>query len=160
MSSSGSFKHRKHRAGRSRQTKSGAEANRNRSIFDNCRRSPIKSTNCGLSHFHPNSPDLRQGQDVDGLLIGIAFGVLSGVVVGAVAGITVLACKHPKSYEELYGALLIILLGALAGSTFWDLSHGAGYSRFVVIAVIIYFSFLRALPVILARDKPVKEGDD
>jgi hypothetical protein len=24
----------------------------------------------------------------------------------------------------------------------------------------IYFSFLRALPVIVARDKPVKEGDD
>jgi hypothetical protein len=76
------------------------------------------------------------------------------------AGITVLACKHPKSYEKFYGALLIISLGALAGGTFWDLSHGAGYSRFVVIAVIIYFSFLRALPVILARDKSVKEGDD
>jgi hypothetical protein len=96
---------------------------------------------------------------VDGLLIGIAVGVLSGVVVGVVAGITVMACKHPK-YEKLYGALLIILLGALAGGTFWDLRNGVGYSRFVVIAVIIYFSFLRALPLFLARDKRVKEGDD
>jgi hypothetical protein len=33
-----------------------------------------------------------------------------------------------------------------------------GSARFT--QVIIYFSFLRALPVILARDKPVKEGDD
>jgi len=97
---------------------------------------------------------------VDGLLIGIAVGVLSGVVVGVVAGTTVMACKHPKSYEKLYGALLIILLGALAGGTFWDLRNGVGYSRFVVIAVIIYFSFLRALPLFLARDKPLKEGDD
>jgi hypothetical protein len=53
-----------------------------------------------------------------------------------------------------------MLLGALAGGTFWDLRNGVGYSRFVVIAVIIYFSFLRALPLFLARDKPVKEGDD
>jgi hypothetical protein len=65
---------------------------------------------------------------VDGLLIGIAVGVLSGVVVGVVAGLTVMACKHPKSYEKLYGALLIILLGALAGGTFWDLRNGVGYS--------------------------------
>ena len=96
---------------------------------------------------------------MDGLLIGIAVGVLSGVVVGVVAGLTVMACKHPKSYEKLYGALLIILLGALAGGTFWDLRNGVGYSS-VVIAVIIYFSFLRALPLFLARDKPVKGGDD
>jgi len=60
---------------------------------------------------------------VDGLLIG-----------SVLAGITVMACKHPKSYEKLYGALLIILLGALAGGTFWDLRNGVGYSRFVVIA--------------------------
>lgn len=89
-----------------------------------------------------------------GLLSGIVAGILSGVIIGALAGITVLAWKHPKLYEKLFAALLIILLGAFAGGTFWDLSSGAGYSRFVVIAVIVYFSFLRALPLFLARDKP------
>ena len=51
-------------------------------------------------------------------------------------------------------------LGALAGGTFWDLSNGAGYSRFVVIVVIVYFSLLRALPLFLGGAKPVKQDDD
>jgi hypothetical protein len=82
---------------------------------------------------------MRQGQDVDGLLMGIAVGVLSGVVVGAVAGITVLACKHPKSYEKLYG-VLIILLGALGYLGFepWSwllqICRYRGYYLFFVLA--------------------------
>jgi hypothetical protein len=48
------------------------------------------------------------------------------------------------------------LLEALSG----DLRTGAGYSRFVVIVVIIYFSFLRALPLFLGKEKPVRKEDD
>jgi len=87
-------------------------------------------------------------------------GVLFGLVIGVVAGITVLAYKHPKSYQKLFAALLIILLGALAAGTFWDLSTGAGYSRFIVMGAIIYFSFLRTLPLLSGRVKSLEEKDD
>jgi Na+/H+ antiporter NhaC len=97
---------------------------------------------------------------VDGVLVGIVTGVLFGLVIGVVVGITVLAYKHPKSYEKLFAALLIILLGALAGGTFWDLSKGAGYSRFIVMGAIIYFSFLRILPLLSAKVKSLEEKDD
>jgi hypothetical protein len=97
---------------------------------------------------------------VNGMLIGIAVGALCGVVIGVVAGITVLAYKHPKSYEKLFAALLIVLLGALAAGTFWDLSKGGGYSRFIVMAAIAYFSFLRVLPLLLGGEKHLKEEED
>jgi hypothetical protein len=97
---------------------------------------------------------------VGGLLSGTIAGALFGIIVGVAAGITILAVRHPKVYKKLYGAFLIILLGALAGSAIWDLSNGAGYSRFIVTAVIIYVSFLRALPLLLRKEKPVKEEDE
>ncbi|MGH6813239.1 MAG: hypothetical protein ACREDM_13205 [Methylocella sp.] len=95
-----------------------------------------------------------------GLLHGTVAGALFGIIVGVVSGITVLAFKHPNVYKKLYGVLLIILLGALAGGAIFDLSNGAGYARFIVTAVIIYVSFLRALPLLLGWDKPVEEDDD
>ncbi|MGH6837724.1 MAG: hypothetical protein ACREDT_02790 [Methylocella sp.] len=95
-----------------------------------------------------------------GLLSGTVARVLFGIIAGVVAGLTVLAVKHPKVYKKLYVVLLIILLGALAGGAISDLSNGAGYSRFIVTAVILYVSFLRALPLLLGEDKPVKEKDD
>jgi hypothetical protein len=97
---------------------------------------------------------------VDGLLIGIVACVLFGVTIGLVAGLTALACQHPKSYEKVFAALLIILLGRLLEALSGDLRTGAGYSRFVVIVVIIYFSFLRALPLFLGKEKPVRKEDD
>jgi hypothetical protein len=102
----------------------------------------------------------RQEQNVGGLLNGTVAGALFGIIVGVVSGITVLAFKHPKAYEKLYGVLLVILLGALAGGAISDLSNGAGYSRFIVTAVIFYVSFFRAIPLLLGEDKPVKEEDD
>ena len=95
-----------------------------------------------------------------GLLNGTVAGALFGIIAGVVAGITVLAVRHPKVYKKLYGALLIILLGALAGGAILDLSNGIGYSRFIVTAVIVYISFLRAIPLLLGEDKRVKEEDD
>jgi len=58
--------------------------------------------------------------------------------------------------------LTVRCLSATAGprSPFWDLSNGAGYSRLIILAVIVYFSFLRVFPLFLVRDKPVKEEDD
>ncbi|PNE10211.1 MAG: hypothetical protein CR217_15620 [Beijerinckiaceae bacterium] len=102
----------------------------------------------------------RQEQNVSGLLNGTISGALFGIIVGVVSGITVLAFKHPKVYKKLYGVLLVILLGALAGGAISDLSNGAGYSRFIVTAVILYVSFLRAIPLLSGEDKPVKEEDD
>jgi len=99
----------------------------------------------------------RQEQNVGGLLNGIVAGALFGILVGAISGITVLAFKHPKAYKKLYKVLLIILLGALAGGAILDLRNGAGYSRFIVTAVIFYVSFLRALPLMLGEDKQIKE---
>ena len=95
---------------------------------------------------------------MDGLLSGVAVGVLSGVILGAVAVITVLACKHPKSYEKLFGGLLIILLGALAGGTFWDLSHGAGYSRIIVMGYCLCFVLARCSS--LVSQGQVGKGQD
>ncbi|MGH6844097.1 MAG: hypothetical protein ACRECU_05125 [Methylocella sp.] len=95
-----------------------------------------------------------------GVLNGTVAGALFGIIVGVVSGITVLAFKHQKVYKKLYGVLLIILLGALAGGAIWDLSNGTGYSRFIVTAVIVYVSFLRALPLLLVKDNPVNEEDE
>jgi hypothetical protein len=102
----------------------------------------------------------RQEQNVGGLLNGTVAGALFGIIAGAVAGICVLAIKHPKIYKKLYVVLLIILLGALAGGAISDLSNGAGYSRFIVTAIIVYVSFLRALSLLLRKEKSVKEEDD
>jgi uncharacterized membrane protein AbrB (regulator of aidB expression) len=102
----------------------------------------------------------RLGQNVGGLLNGTVAGALFGIIAGVVAGITVLAVRHPKVYKKLYGALLIILLGALAGSAILDLSNVEVYSRFIVTAVIVYVSFLRVLPLLLRKEKLVKEEDD
>jgi Na+/proline symporter len=97
---------------------------------------------------------------VGGLLNGTIAGAFFGIIAGVLSGITVLAFKHPKVYKKLYGVLLVILLGALAGGAISDLSNGSGYSRFIVTAVILYVSFLRALPLLSGEDKPAKEEDD
>jgi hypothetical protein len=96
---------------------------------------------------------------VGGLLSWTGAGALFGIIAGVAAGITVLAVRHPKVYKKVYGVLLIILVGALAGGAVWDLSKGAGDSRLIVTAIIIYVSFLRALPL-LRKEKPVKEENE
>ncbi|MGH6794807.1 MAG: hypothetical protein ACREDD_04800 [Methylocella sp.] len=95
-----------------------------------------------------------------GLLNGTVAGALLGIIAGVVAGITVLAVKRPEIYKKLYGVLLVILLGALAGAAFLDLSYETEYARFIVTAAIIYVSFLRALPLLLGKETPVKGEDD
>ena len=94
------------------------------------------------------------------LLNGTVAGALFGIIVGLLAGLTALAFKRPEVYKKLYGVLLVILLGALAAGAILDLSYETGYSRFIVTAAIVYVSFLRALPLLLRKEKPVKEEDD
>jgi hypothetical protein len=102
----------------------------------------------------------RQERNVGGLLSWTVAGALFGIIVGGAAGIAVLAVRHPEVYKKVYGVLLIILVGALAGGAIWDLSKGAGDSRLIVTAIIIYVSFLRVLPLLLRKEKPVKEEDE
>ncbi|MFZ0495384.1 MAG: hypothetical protein WBE80_04535 [Methylocella sp.] len=95
-----------------------------------------------------------------GLLNGTVAGALLGIIAGVAAGITVLAVKQPEVYKKLYGVLLVILLGALAAGAILDLSYETGYARFIVTAVIVYVSFLRILPLLLGKEKQIKQNDD
>lgn len=112
-----------------------------------------------------------------------------GVAVAALTGITVFAYKHPTAYEKVCGPVLKMLALAFAGGLVWNAGNVAAYNSarpfiaadnmdeawrgvrermlptdlyfwYVFMALCVYLVILHGIPLLLAEEKPVKEGHD